>query len=122
MPMLQLLLLLIGVVSGLALLLGLWQLLVNRKLRRELLDLRRKLADRAVVEPPASPSFSVSLDQVERQHPTTTYSSRSSTEKYRYVASLVAQGMDVKGISAALQLAPAEVEQLMQLASLKHHQ
>ena len=46
--------------------------------------------------------------------------SQSSAEKYRYVASLTAQGVSAAGIASALQLAPAEVEQLMKLSRLKN--
>jgi len=117
----QLPLLLVGMVAGLALLLSFWQLQVGRKLRRELNALRRELENRPAV-PTTSDSFSARLDQVERQQAPATTGQRSSTEKYRYVASLAAQGMDVNGIASALQMATAEVEQLLQLARLRQKQ
>jgi len=121
MPVELLPLLLVAAVAGLALLLGLWQLQVSHKLRREVNELRRQLETRPVPGG-AKTNFSASLDQVERQQPVARAEQRSSTEKYRYVASMAAEGMDARGIAAALQLAPAEVEQLLQLARLKQHQ
>jgi len=115
----QLPILLIGLVSGLALLLVFWQQRAVRRLRRELTQLRAELTARADAEPAEKQSFSASLSQAERQRPIDGDVPRSSTEKYRYVAALAAQGMGVEAIATALQLAPAEVEQLMSLASLK---
>ena len=44
---------------------------------------------------------------------------RNPVEKYGYAASMAKQGMTAVQIAAALQMAPAEVEQLLRLASLK---
>ncbi len=113
----QLPLLLVGSVALLALLLGFWQLRISRKLGRELCELRQHLLDTGAKQQ-HKPSFSKSLDQVEREQKTIE-PPRSSSEKYRYVASLASQGVNAKGIAAALQMAPAEVEQLLQLVQLK---
>ncbi|MEA3544549.1 MAG: hypothetical protein U9R69_04935 [Thermodesulfobacteriota bacterium] len=110
-------LLLIGSISLLALLLGLWQLRIVKKLTRELRELRQQLLE-AEVKQKQKPSFSNHLDRVEREQKTVE-APRSSSEKYRYIASLADQGMDAKGIAAALQMAPLEVEQLLQLTRLK---
>jgi len=121
MPEEQLQFLVAASVAGLALLLSLRQLLINRKLRRELSELRQEL-EKKPAAPPAKTSFSASLDQVERQQPQAAASQRSSTEKYRYVASLAAEGMDARGIASVLQLSTSEVEQLLRLARLKQLQ
>jgi DNA-binding NarL/FixJ family response regulator len=116
-------LLIVAVVAGVALLLGLRQLLVNRRLQRELSELQRELDNRSAAQSTVSKtSFSASLDQVERQQSVATVSQRSSTEKYRYVASLAAEGMDARAIASVLQISTAEVEQLLHLARLKHLQ
>ncbi len=120
-------LLVVAVIAFLALLLSLWQLRLNKKMGAEIAKLQQLLAQKVVtpklarqpeVEAQPKPSFSASLNQVEQgQNPVTPPS--NSAEKYRYVASLANQGVDAQGIAAALQMAPAEVEQLLQLARLK---
>lgn len=110
-------LLLIGFIALLALLLGLWQLGVSKRLGRELRELRQKLLE-VDIKLEQKPSFSNRLDRVEREQKAVEVP-RSSAEKYRYVASLADQGVDVKGIAVALQMAPVEVEQLLKLAQLK---
>jgi len=110
----QLPLLLIGSVASLALLLGFWQLWVSKKLGVELRELRQQLE----TESEPNPSFSNHLDRVEREQKAVEVP-RSSSEKYRYIASLADQGVDAKGIATALQMAPVEVEQLLKLAQLK---
>jgi len=117
----QLQILLVAVVATLALLLGMRQLLIYRCLRRELMELRQEL-DKRLLAPPVKASFSARLDQIERQQPQVPANQRSSTEKYRYVASLAAEGMDARGIASVLQISTAEVEQLLQLARLKQLQ
>ena len=112
----QLPLLLIGSIALLALLLGFWQLRVSRKLGLELRELRQQLVTETESEP--NPSFSNHLDRVEREQKAVEVP-RSSSEKYRYIASLADQGVDAKGIATALQMAPVEVEQLLKLAQLK---
>ncbi|OEU69460.1 MAG: hypothetical protein BA864_12610 [Desulfuromonadales bacterium C00003093] len=114
----QLLLLIVGCLALLALLLGFRQLQVTGKLRRELNELRNLMDRRSVVAPVVKGNFSTSLDTAERQQPQP-FSRRNSAEKYRYVGSLAQQGLDAEGIAEALQMAPAEVEQLLQLAKLK---
>jgi len=113
----QLPLLLVGSIALLALLIGFWQGQISRKLGRELDELRQKLSETEVMQE-QKPSFSASLDRVEREQKTVE-PPRSSAEKYRYVAALANQGVDAKEIAAALQMAPLEVEQLLQLAQLK---
>ena len=136
----QLLLLLVGSLALLSLLLGLWLLLVTNDQRKELRDLRRQLAGGDVepaeplnssgrvgaVKPVDSPmyrevreSFSARLDAVERQKASPLALPRNPSEKYSYVASLANQGMDAVQIADALQMAPAEVDQLLRLANLK---
>lgn len=119
MPAEQLQFLGVAVIAALALLLGFWQLRVTGKLRRELEGLRRELTSRSAPSAIPRADFSASLNQAERQQPAAGAGQRSSTEKYRYVASLADQGMDAGGIAAALQLSTAEVKQLLQLARLK---
>ncbi|WP_139167427.1 hypothetical protein [Desulfuromusa kysingii] len=107
-----------GAIALFALLLGFWQLRVSAMLRRELDTLRQELlASQTRSEQKAS--FSKSLDQVEHEQKGIT-PPRSHSEKYRYVASLAAQGFDAQGIAVALQMAPVEVEQLLKLSQLKH--
>ncbi|MFK5925214.1 MAG: hypothetical protein QM483_01160 [Desulfuromusa sp.] len=113
----QLALLLIGSTALLALLLGLWQTRLLRKQGSELRELQKRVSE-SEMKPEQKPSFSKSLDQVEREQKVVAIP-RSSSEKYRYVASLSEQGLDAQGIAAALQMAPVEVEQLLQLARLK---
>lgn len=113
----QLPLLLIGAMTLLALLLGLWQLRISRRLGRELRDLQQRLLETEAKQE-QQPSFSNSLNWVEREQKTVA-APHSSSDKYRYVASLADQGVNAEGIATALQMAPAEVEQLLRLARLK---
>ena len=113
----QLPLLLIGSIALLALLIGFWQLRVSKKLGRELREVRQRLLE-TEAEREQKTNFSESLERVERKQKGVEIP-RSSAEKYRYVAALANQGVDAKGIAAALQMAPVEVEQLLQLAQLK---
>ena len=113
----QLYLLFIGSIALLALLIGFWQLRVSGKMARELVQLRRELMEREPKQE-TKPSFSNSLDQVERQQKVVAVP-HSRSEKYRYIASLADQGIDAQGIAVALQMAPGEVEQLLKLAQLK---
>ncbi len=108
---------LIGGTALLALLIGLWQGRMLRRLGCEVCDLRQKLAELEGRQE-HKPSFSNRLDQVEQARNNGELP-RSRSEKYRYVASLATQGIDTKGIATALQMAPAEVEQLLQLSQLK---
>jgi uncharacterized membrane protein len=113
----QLPLLLVGLIALLALLIGFWQGQISRKLGHELDELRQQLSEKEVMQE-HKPSFSNSLDRVEREQIKVEVP-RSSAEKYRYVAALANQGVDAKEIAAAMQMAPLEVEQLLQLAHLK---
>jgi hypothetical protein len=124
----QLLLLLVGALALLALMLSLWLLLVSIRQRKELQGLRQQLSDlvpqaNSAVKPEAKPreesSFSAQLDAQERSQPASQPTLRNPAEKYSYVASMAKQGMDAGQIAAALQMAPAEVSQLLRLASLK---
>ena len=114
----QLYLLSVGSIALLALLIGFWQLRVSGKMGRELSKLRQELLE-IETKPEQQPSFSASLDQVEREQKVVGIP-QSSSEKYRYVASLADQGVDAQGIAVALQMAPVEVEQLLKLSQLKH--
>jgi len=118
MDMEQLYLLFIGSIALLALLIGFWQLRMSGKMRRELVQLHQELMEREPKQE-TKPSFSNSLDQVEREQKIIA-APRNSSEKYRYVASMADQGIDAQGIAVALQMAPGEVEQLLKLAQLKH--
>jgi hypothetical protein len=117
----QLPLLVVGGVALLALLIGLRQLQVARRLRSELEQLRSRLEQPEAAEAAVPISFSTNLETAEREQLRTTQPAmpRNSAEKYRYVGSLAQQGLDAKGIAEALQMPVAEVEQLMQLAKLK---
>lgn len=108
----------VGTIACLALLLCLWLTMVTRSLKGELQDLRQKINTKSNT-PEEKINFSESLTQVERKVVPVSENPGSSSDKYRYVASLANQGVDAKGIAAALQMAPAEVEQLMQLTRLK---
>ena len=113
----QLPLILIAAIALLALLIGFWQLHISRKLSRELGEVRQRLL-KVEVQREQKPNFSESLNRVEHKQKGVEIP-RSSTEKYRYVAALANQGVDAKGLAAALQMAPVEVEQLLQLAQLQ---
>lgn len=113
----QLPLLLIGSIALLGLLIGFWQMHISRKLGHELDELRQQLSETESVQEQKT-SFSNSLDRAEREQKTVEVP-RSSAEKYRYVAALANQGVAAKEIAVALQMAPIEVEQLLQLAQLK---
>ncbi len=120
MPAVDLPTLLVGGIALLALLLVAWQLLVSRRLSNQLAALRQQLAEFDQAQSLETPvNFSTRLDSAERQQSGFPAGLRNSPEKYRYVAALAEQGLDAQGISAALKLAPAEVEQLLQLARLK---
>jgi hypothetical protein len=110
-------LLLIGGIALLSLFLGLWQQRTSRKLGSELYQLQQQLSELKSGQE-QKPTFSNSLERVEREQLKVDVP-RSSSEKYRYVASLADQGVDAKGIAAALQMAQGEVEQLLQLTKLK---
>lgn len=112
------------IVAGLALfgvLLGLWQLQVARKLRRDIEALRQQRTEPVAAKKPTPANFSTSLDAIERQQLQAVQSvpPAKSVDKYSYVGSLAEQGLDAKGIAAALQMPVAEVEQLLRLAKLK---
>ena len=113
----QLPLLLVGFIALLALLIGFWQLRISGKMGRELVNLHQQLRD-IETKQELKPSFSASLNQVEREQKIVAIP-RSSSEKYRYVASLADQGIDAQEIAVALQMAPVEVEQLLKLSQLK---
>ncbi len=115
------LLLSVGGLALLALLMSCWQLQVSRRLRREIDELRRRLAETPEPQQTVPISFSTSLDSAERDQLQAAQPAmpRNSAEKYRYVGALADQGLDARGIADALQMPTAEVEQLLQLAKLK---
>lgn len=119
----QLWLLLSSSVALLASLLGLWLLLVTNKQRTELRALRQQIAGSTKGSPAVvssgGDSFSAQLDAVERRQAPLLGGAHSPAEKYSYVASLADKGMNAVQIADALQMAPAEVEQLLRLSSLK---
>ncbi|MBN1958808.1 MAG: hypothetical protein JXQ81_06045 [Desulfuromonadales bacterium] len=106
-------------VALVALLLSARQAVVVRKLKREITQLRAQLEEEHDVPKEPKVNFSASLNQAERKTLVSAEGAAAHGDKYRYVASLADQGIDAKGIAAALQMAPAEVEQLIQLARLK---
>lgn len=117
----QTLLIAVAGVALLALLLSLWQLRVSRKLRQRIDELQFQPVDQAPAEEKPAVNFSTSLDAVERQQLQSAQPvvPSKTTDKYSYVGSLAEQGLDAKGIAAALQMPLAEVEQLLRLAKLK---
>lgn len=110
--------LIIAAVALCALLLSLKSAITTRGLKKEIDSLRKQL-EAVPTENDKTASFSESLTQVERKVAPVVEGPVSGADKYRYVAALAGQGVDAAGIAAALQMAPAEVEQLMQLARLK---
>lgn len=108
----------VAAVALVALLLSARQAVVMRALRGEIAQLRAQLEEHDVSKEPKA-NFSASLNQAERKTLVSAEGAALHGDKYRYVASLADQGIDAKGIAAALQMAPAEVEQLIQLARLK---
>lgn len=115
------LLLITGGLALLALLLSLWQAQVSRRLQREVSDLRSRIDAKPEAAATLPISFSTSLDSAERDQLQSVQPvmPRNSAEKYRYVSSLAAQGLDARGIAEALQMPTTEVEQLLRLAKLK---
>jgi len=113
----QLLLLLVGSIAILSLMMSFWQMRVSRRLSRELTKLHQQLPKQQE-DSTDKPNFSHHLKRVEREQQVVDVP-RSLPDKYQYVASLAHQGFDAQGIAAALQMAPAEVEQLLKLAQLK---
>ncbi len=113
---------LVGAVALLALVLVVWQLAMSRRLNRELGVLCQQLEALKGVAAAAEQkvNFSQQLNRAEREQQLQIRElPRTAAEKYQYVASLAAQGFDAAGIASALQMAPAEVEQLLKLAQLK---
>lgn len=120
----QILLTLCGILALGALLLGLCQGFAIRRLRRELHQVRTELTEQQNRKPATGHSPDAYFGEVLRQAEQQATVERpadgpSRSEKYRYVAALAEQGMDARGIARALQLGPAEVEQLLRLARLQ---
>ncbi len=107
-----------GALACLALALCLWQLAGSRKIKRELRALRRQLEEQGMNTAPVA-AFGASLHQVEQNQTAAAAGAGGHADKYRYVAALAEQGVDAQGIAAALQMAPAEVGQLLRLARIK---
>ncbi|MFO7578000.1 MAG: hypothetical protein R6W66_09770 [Pelovirga sp.] len=109
------------VVALAALLTALLQTLRGRRLERRLEALQEQLdkrqSDIAAAPPPRN--FSAHLSSAEKSQFPAAGKPLAQAEKYRYAAALAAQGQGVEGIAAALQMAPAEVEQVMRLARLQ---
>lgn len=105
--------------------LALWwrQLGVNRQLLADLEELRRQPESARAEAPPAAESFASRLTRAEEEQEQKETSEPQvkalpQAERYRYAAALAQQGYTKEGISEALQLAPAEVEQIMHLSRL----
>ena len=110
----------VGSTAVLALLLSLWLLKTVRQLKRELRQLQNSAA--AVQrEPEPKISFSTSLNRAERATIPASPRAIPQADRYHYVEALAGQGLDAEKIAAALQMAPAEVEQLLRLARLKQN-
>lgn len=116
----QLFSLIVACIAVFAVLLCLWQMQQVRRLRRDLDELRSQQGETQEAQPEPA-DFSASLDAVERQQLQTSQpaSPPNTVDKYRYVGALAEQGLDAKGIAEALQMPPAEVEQLLQLSKLR---
>ncbi len=110
----------IGSIAVFTLLMNLWLLKAVRQLKRELNELKRA-AGTARSEPEPKATFSASLDRVERETAATPARAIPQADRYRYVGALAEQGLDAGKIASALQMAQAEVEQLLQLARLKQN-
>ncbi|MBD1400448.1 hypothetical protein [Pelovirga terrestris] len=119
-----------------ALLMTLWQRRTLRVLRQQLQDMEATVSEIAEVlkdRPLASATsgFSAHLSDAEKnQHQNrqelkeklqenNAAKSQGQADKYRYAVALAAQGQNVDSIAQALNMAPAEVEQVMQLSRVK---
>lgn len=103
-----------------ALLTALLQTTRGRRLERQLRALQEQLDSRHSATAAAQPrqNFSAHLSSAEKSQFPAAGKPVAQAEKYRYAAALAAQGHGVEGIATALQMAPAEVEQVMRLAHL----
>lgn len=102
--------------------LGLWwrQLRINRRLMEQIEDIRRYLKTNKADVATAGRSFSSRLTSAEQEQDTEiNVKSIPHEEKYRYAAALAQQGYTAAGIAESLQMALAEVEQIMQLTKIK---
>jgi Flp pilus assembly protein TadB len=109
------------VVALAALLTALLQTTRGRRLERRVQALQEQLDNRQSVTAAAPPprNFSAHLSSAEQSQFPAAGKPVAQAEKYRYAAALAAQGHGVAGIATALQMAPAEVAQVMRLAHLQ---
>jgi len=68
----------------------------------------------------ATPDFAVSLGQAERLGARVAAAPAVQSDRYRQVTVLAQQGLDAEQIAARTQLPASEIEQLLQLARLRH--
>jgi hypothetical protein len=118
------------VVAGLALIGLLLQRRTLRTLAQQVKNLELQLEEDKSVAPVTS-SFSAHLSDAEKAqqknqqelkeklHANSPVKPQGQADKYRYAVALAAQGQGVDTIARALNMAPAEVEQVMQLARVK---
>lgn len=122
--------------AGIALLLILLQRKTLRKLVQQVKHLEEKLlhTEKLEEDPPAASvvnRFSAHLNAAEKTQQQSqqelkeklqennALKPQGQADKYRYAVALAAQGQNVDSIAQALNMAPAEVEQVMQLARVK---
>lgn len=116
--------------AGIAMIATLFQRQNLRTLAQQVKDLETKLSEHKSVAPVMS-SFSAHLHDAEttqqKSHQELKEKLQESNrvkpqvqaDKYRYAVALAAQGQSVDSIAQALNMAPAEVEQVVQLARVK---
>jgi hypothetical protein len=121
---------------GIMLLVTLLQRRTLSALQQQLTALETRLLQIAESQPdrplaPVSSGFSAHLNEAEKtqhqNHQELTEKLKENkavkppgqTDKYRYAVALAAQGQSVDSIAQALNMAPAEVEQVMLLAQVK---
>ena len=90
----------------------------GRKLAQQLELVKQKLMEKEQPAPVPT-SFSAHLSSAEKVQDKVEDRPVVQAEKYRYAVALADQGYTVEGIANALKMAPAEVEQVMQLARIK---
>lgn len=119
---------LVGV--GIALIAILFQRKTQRTLAQQLENLETRLQEDKSLAPLTN-RFSAYLQDAEKTQQksqqelkeklqeSSTVKPQGQADKYRYAVALAAQGQSVDSIAQALNMGPAEVEQVMQLARVK---
>ncbi len=105
-------------IAVIALVVSAWQYRSGRKLVQQLELVKQKLTEKEQAAP-VTASFSAHLSSAEKVQDKVKDRPVAQAEKYRYAVALADQGYTVEGIAKALKMAPAEVEQVMQLARIK---